>query len=174
METTNVSILDSLTKAYAKARQALSERVAELQSELTSIRNRKIGGIKTAAAQASNLQAELRTFVEANPDLFTRPRTMTLSGIKVGYQKGKGSLDWDDNTKVVELIRKHLPEQADVLIITEEKPSADALRQLSAKELAKIGVRIENASDQVLVKATDSEVDKLVAKILEEGAKEAA
>ena len=60
-----------------------------------------------------------------------------------------------------------------MLIISTEKPSADALRQLDTRDLARIGARLEGTDDQVMVKTSDTAIDKLVAKLLEEGSKAA-
>jgi DNA-binding transcriptional MocR family regulator len=162
--------IDSLAKQYAKARAVVSERVNELEAEVATLQRRRIGGIKVAAAEAADIAAKLRALVEQAAHLFVKPKTMTLHGITVGFRKGAGKVEWEDDAKVVSLIRKHLPEQADVLIITEEKPSADAMKNLDARELAKIGARMEGTGEFVVVKSADSAVDKLVAKILKEGA----
>ncbi len=162
--------IDTLAKSYAKARGVLSERLGDLEAEQQAIARRKIGGIKVAAAEAADLGAKLRAAVESAPELFNKPKTFTLHGVTVGFRKGTGKMEWDDDAKVVALIRKHLPEQADVLIITEEVPSADALKNLDGRDLAKIGVRVEGTGEFVVVKTADSAVDKLVAKILKEGA----
>lgn len=57
-----------------------------------------------------------------------------------------------------------------LLIITEEKPSADALKNLDTRDLARVGVRIEGTGEFVVVKTADSAVNKLVAKTFKEGA----
>ena len=131
-----ISTIDTQCKNYAAKRLLLSERVLALQSELAEVQRRHIAGIKSAANSCKDQLAEIRTTIEEVPTLFLKPKTLTLHGIKVGYQKGKGKLDWDDSAKVCDKIRKHFPEQADILIITEEKPSADALKQLAAADLA--------------------------------------
>ena len=89
-----------------------------------------------------------------------------FAGIKVGYAKGKGALSFDDADSVVARIKKHLPEQADVLIRTKEAPVKEALAQLSAAELKKIGVTLSEAGDQTVVRPVDSEVDKMVDALL--------
>ena len=111
-------------------------------------------------------EAALRALVEANPGCFIRPRTQVFAGIKVGYAKGKGALSFDDADSVVARIKKHLPEQADVLIRTKEAPVKEALAQLSAAELKKIGVTLSEAGDQTVVRPVDSEVDKMVDALL--------
>jgi hypothetical protein len=74
---------------------------------------------------------------------------------------------------VVARIKKHLPEQADVLIKLKETPVKDALAQLSAAELKKLGVTVSEAGDQVVVKPVDSEVDKMVDALMKEAGEEA-
>jgi hypothetical protein len=168
---TTLATIDGLAAHYAKARRLLAERVSELEAEVAALQRRRIQGIKTAASDAAALQEQLRTRIEGAPHLFEKPKTYTLHGITVGYRKGAGKAEWDDSAKVCALIRKHLPDQAEVLIIVEEKPSADALKNLDARDLARVGVRMEGTGDFVVVKAADSAIDKLVARILKEGAK---
>jgi hypothetical protein len=165
-----IAEIDSLANKYAKARAVVSERVSELEAEIALLQRRRIAGIKIAAAEAQDIGAKLREAIESAPQLFVKPKTYTLHGVTVGFRKGAGKVDWDDDAKVVGLIRKHLPEQAEVLIITEEKPSADALKNLDSRDLARVGVRMEGTGEFVIVKTADSAIDKLVAKILKEGA----
>jgi hypothetical protein len=169
---TPLELLGGLTKTYASARATLSERVNALEDEVRDVHRRKVPGIKAALAAAKDAQAALVAAVQAHPELFVKPRTITINGIKAGYQQGKGTLDWDDDDKLVARIEKLFPDQRDVLIATKKKPVADALKQLDAKDLARLGVSYEAVGDYVVVKATDGEVDKLVKKILKEGAVE--
>lgn len=174
MSTITLSTIETLTKDYAAARAVVAERVNALDAEVREIHRRKVPGIKTAAAAAKDAQAKLVEAIKSAPELFTSPRTLTINGIKVGYQKGKGKLDWEDDDRVVALIRKFLPEHADLLINTTCTLSKDALKNLDVRTLAKIGVTAEAAGDNVVIRTSDSDVDKLVAKILKEGAVEEA
>ena len=49
-----------------------------------------------------------------------------------------------------------------------EEPIRKALSELTVTELKRLGVTVEEADDQVVIKPTDSEVDKLVGKLLED------
>ena len=167
-------VIEALTKKYADARATLAERVSALEDEVRSVHRRKVPGIKSAAAAAKDAQAELVAAVQAHPELFVKPRSYTLNGIKVGYAQGKGALTWEDDETVVARIRRFFPREENTLIATKEKPVASALKQLDAKDLARLGVTFEAVGDYVFVKASDSAVDKLVKKILEEGAVEEA
>ena len=89
-----------------------------------------------------------------------------LHGLKLGYQKGKGKIEWEDDDQVVKLIRRHFPDQFDVLIKTAERPIKDALASLTAAELRKIGVTVEETGDVVFVKDSTGNVDKLVKALL--------
>jgi hypothetical protein len=113
------------------------------------------------------------TQLTGHPELFERPRTMTLHGIRLGYAKGKGKITWEDDAKVVAAIRRTFArDTSDRLIAITERPVKDALASLPAAELRRLGVQVEEAGDYVFIKASDSEVDKLVAQILKEGAVE--
>src|SRR5208283_3723611 len=119
-------------------------------------------GIRAAATVAADVQGELSGAITSHPDLFVKPRTMTLHGIKFGYQKGKGKISWSDEAKVIAAIhRTFAQDTVDTLIATVEKPVKDALANLPAHELKKLGVQVEEAGDYVFIKASDSEVDKL-------------
>jgi len=162
--------LDVLAYKYSTDRMELSKRVATFQDQIAAINRRFLPGIKAAASRATDSQALLRDAIEGSPDLFVKPRTMTLHGIKVGYQKGKGKIEFDDPERVVELIEKLLPDLVSALIETKRVPVKDALKNLSVKDLRRIGCTVEETGDQIVIKAADSEVDKLVARILVEGA----
>lgn len=172
MTTTEITIatIDGMAKTYAAKRTVLSERVSALEAEILDLKRRRLPGIKSAAAEATTLQSDLRAAIEAAPQLFVKPKTYTLHGIKCGYQKGKGKLHWEDDAKVVEKIEKLFDKETqEILIVVTRKPSKDALANLPVADLRKLGVTVEATGEQVVVKATDSEIDKLVSKMLSEG-----
>lgn len=171
-----VTEIDSLTKAYSKARTLLAERVNTLNAELRAVHSRKIEGIKSALAAAADAKAQLVALLQQHPELFVKPRTMTLNGIKVGYGKGSGRVDWDDDASVIARAEKLLAkedlsqEQFDLVVITKKELSAAGLRNLDTKLLVRLGVTVEGTGDVVIVKTEDGAVDKLVKRILKEGA----
>lgn len=159
--------IEQLTKRYADARADVARLVHALEDETRKARQRYLAPIKAAVATAHDAQGALKGALETAPELFVRPRTVTFHGIRVGYMKGKGGLTWDDDAKVVSLILKHYPaDQAEVLIKTTRKPVKSALEQLSAADLKKLGVRVEESGDVVFVKPQDAEVEKLVDALL--------
>lgn len=169
---TTLTDIEQLTRAYADARGVLSERVAALQQEMEAARRRRLRGIREAAARAADARGALHAAVEGAPELFERPRTVTIAGIKIGWQKGRGEIVWDDAERVVALINRHLTEQADVLIRVTEMPIKSALAQLSAADLRRIGVTVVETGDQVVIRPVDGEIDRLVDALLREAAEE--
>lgn len=154
-------------KRYAEERDELGRLVRALEDQVEAIKRSCMAGIKRAVARTAERKSELKGIVENAHHLFTRPRTAVFHGIKVGFQKGKGGIDWDDDGQVVALIEKHFPRsQAELLIKTIKKPIAGALADLDVAELRKIGCRVEDTGDQVVIRAADSEVEKVVEALL--------
>lgn len=158
--------IELLVKEHAAHRALLGERVQALHEELDQAKRRKLPGIKAAVSQAKDSQLRLAAAIEAEKAVFERPRTRVFHGIKVGLQKAKGKLSFTSAEKVIELIRKHFPEQADVLIKTKETPVKSALQQLPAGDLKKLGCTISETGDEVVIAPINSEVDELVEALL--------
>ena len=169
--------IEKLAQAFAATREILAGRVSELEQELELVRKRHMAGIKRCINIAADQSSRIRSMVEESRELFGRPKTVVLYGIKVGFAKGKGKLDWEDDDTVVRLIERHFPDQAEVLIKTTKKPRKDGLNGLTVAELRKIGVTAEDTGDVVVVRAVDTDVDRIVKALLkdqEENCEEAA
>lgn len=165
--------IERLTRAYAGEHTELGCLVGALEDELEALKREHLPRIREAVRATQGAREALQAQVEATPDLWQPPRrTVVIEGVRVGYQKGKGRLVWERDDAVVRLIRKHFPDQAEVLVQTKETPVRKALQQLTAVELQKLGVSIEGADDEVVIRPTDSDVDKLVAKLLEAAERE--
>jgi hypothetical protein len=166
--------IEKLTRDYAAARERLAERVRELEDEVEKVRRLRMLGIKQRLEAATQKHSELYAAIEGAPELFRQPRTLMIANIKVGFQKGKGEIKWDDDARVVELIRKHRPDEFDVLVKTTERPVKSALAMLAAGDLRRLGVTVVESGDQVVIRAADSEIDKLVSALLKEAQAEEA
>lgn len=159
-------VIEDLTRTYARAREELSGRVSDLEAELARVKRGRIRGIRGSLARALDARGALAAAIERGKGLFVKPRTMTVDGIRVGFAKQKGKVEWDDEDQVVKLIDKHFPEQAETLTKMKRTPVKGALVNLTAAELKKIGCRITESGDVVVIKPQDSEVEKLVDKML--------
>lgn len=160
--------LDKLTKDYADARAKLNDTVLVLHDKTEALRRQYLPGIKKQVAIAKQRKSRLTAAIEDSPGLFGRPRTVIYYGIKIGLKKAKGLVKWASEETVIKLIRKHLPDQADLLIKTTEKVLKKPLQQLPGADLKKIGVTIQDTEDAPVIEPVDSEVDKLVKALLDE------
>lgn len=163
---TDMNTIEDSAKAYAGARVKLTECVSELTQALDNLKRSNLPRIKRHLARVAQLEAELKALIAEAPHQFIKPKTVVLHGIKLGFEKGKGSITWDDPHQVVALVKRKLPDLADVLIKTDEKPLKGGLKQLTVQQLKSIGCAVEESGDMVIVRAVDSDVDKLVTALL--------
>lgn len=171
-QATSLGEIETAVRKFAAARQELGDLVGELNEKIEALKRQRLTEIKRAVARAAERQSEVHNLVEGAPELFVKPRTFVLHGIKIGFQKGKGGIEFSDPDRVCELIRKHLPDQEEALIRTKESPNKEALGLLPVADLKRIGCNVAEADDQVVIKATDSEVDKIVTALLEHATEE--
>lgn len=158
--------LEVRAKALADSRAVVSEIVESLNEGIEALKRDCMKDLKRAVNAAAERHERLKAVIADNPQLFVKPRTVVMHGIKFGFTKGAGKLEFEDEARVVALIKKHFPDQADVLIATKETPVKTALSQLSVAELKRLGVTVEGTDDVVVIKPTDSAVDKLVTQLL--------
>lgn len=164
--------IEARTRAYSEARTRLADIVSELQAGLDAFKRENLPRVKRAIARAAEMEAALRALIEETPDLFVKPKTVVLHGVRVGYEKGKGAIEFEDGDQVVRLIEKRLPDLAEQLVKTTKKPLKTGLAQLTVQQLKSIGCTVEEAGDQVVVRAVDRDVDKLVTALLKGAAEE--
>ena len=160
--------IEKLAKELAEARQNLREGLDELESEIMVIKKRFMPAIRKAVEKAAQRQQALKDAIAEAPDLFIKPKTVIFHGIRLGYMKGKGDITWEDTEQVVKLIKKHFPDSIDVLLKITETPVKTALAGLSVSDLKKLGVTVTETDDQVFIKPTDSEIDKMINALLKD------
>jgi hypothetical protein len=160
--------IEKLTKDYADSRDKLLGTVQGLHEKMEAVRRQYLPGIRAQVRIAKERKSALEAALSDSGDLFVRPRTIIIAGIRVGFEKAKGIISWESDETVVRLIKKHFPEQAELLIKTTEKPLKKPLAQLSVADLKRIGVSVTETGDAVIIKPTDTEIDKLVEALLDE------
>jgi hypothetical protein len=162
----NLTDIEPLVRDYKTHRATLEGRVAECQIEQQAIIRRKRHGIQLAADRTRDAKAKLEAAIEANPHLFEKPRTQTIEGIRIGFQKGRGKIIVSD--KAIELIKRHRPDLEEQLINIKESVNKTALSDLSTSELRKIGCSVIETGDQVLISTPKDNLEKLVDALLED------
>lgn len=169
-----LSLIEREARLHEEARLLLQSRVAAYQEGLAALARDHLPGIRRALAKAADIESRLRALVEANPDRFVKPRTITVHGTKIGYTKAKGKLGFDDSDRVVQRIKKIFPDQVELLIHVEEKPNKEALAKLPASDLKRLGCTLTDGGDEVVVKPVDGSVEKMVKALLKEASDAAA
>lgn len=168
MKKETIETITAATRGYAAERAVLAGRVDRLHREIDAAKRRLLPGIRAAAAKAHDARAKVAALIEANPDAFERPRSITVEGIKIGLQKQRGKVTWENAQAVVKSIRRHMPDRFDDLVETIERPRKSAINNLTVAEARKLGCTVTEDTDQILIKPAGDDIDKIVAKILEE------
>jgi hypothetical protein len=164
--------IDKLTERHAAAYGELAAEMIALNAEMEACKKKRLAQIRKLVIAAKATKAALNDAVIANAALFEKPRTRQLHGFKIGMRKLEGRMVFSDEDKAVELVRKHLPDLADVLIKTTESIVKDAAGTLNAADLKRIGGQITDSVDEVVIKPTAGDVEKLVDALIKEKADE--
>lgn len=164
----SVGQIETLCANYDGECATLEEQIAALEADLEAVKQKHLRGLKKQAAVVAVAEAELHGAVESAPQLFVKPRTLTVHGVKVGFTSSVGKLTWEcEDETVIAAIRRIYGRSAGDYIRTKEEPNKDAIKLLPAEELKKIGCAIEGAGDVVICKRVAGDVEKLVNKLIE-------
>lgn len=154
---------------YAREREQLADVVQTLQGEIEALQRRRLPAIRRRVGRAAEAKDRLRAAIEAVKDGFRRPRTQVFSGIRCGYAKQKGQVVIDDEPATIARMRKLLPaDQSELLIRVKESVHKPGVYDLTAADLKRLGIRITDAGDAIVIKPTDGAVDKIVAALLKD------
>ncbi len=164
--------IGKLCRDYADAREALEETVEEIRDEQRAAVRRRLRGLKARVAAASAARDALRQALAVAPHLFERPRTRAIEGIKVGYRKMPGRIEYADEAKVIARIRARWPAREAELVRVKESLDRGALKRLDGHALATIGASIIDVDDEIVIAAAADDLDKLVDALLEDGTEE--
>lgn len=167
--------IEAAAKLYADLRNQLDRCVATLKEGLRKVQDRHIDDLRATAAEIGAAHDALRALVEAHPELFVKPKSVALHGVRVGFKKEPGRIEFEDAAKVIERITKHVPEQLDTLAPQGPRSlSKTELAKLDAATIKRIGVTVTADEDTPFVKgpneAIDKWVDSVVAAYIKEGA----
>lgn len=164
---TTLGEIEGMTARLADASNALDEQLAAYEQELQAVNDKHLRPLKRLATTVAQAEADLHAAIEAAPYLFVKPRTLSMHGLKVGFSFSEGKLVFDDEELVIKLLKKHLPEMTDALINTTEKVNKDGVKSLGLTdgELTKLGMKIEDRGDTVLIKRSAGDIEKLLSKL---------
>ena len=160
----------ALARTFAAARAA-TEALAE---DIKAMQRKALGGrlraLRNRVAEQAASEGALRAAIVARPDLFVSPRTVTVDGIRFGLRKRPGTIALADEARTIGRLRARFPDRAGALIRVRDSLDRSALRKLPAGDLAQIGVTIAGATDEATIAATQGDLDRVVAALLDDQA----
>lgn len=177
MPEVTLAIIRAAAQRLADARRESTTRATALELDLaqaaTPIYQRHREGIDLAAAEEAEARAELQALVDISPQLFQKPRSVLVDGVKCGYRKQEDGIEYDDEASVIARVRAltEFAELASVLIRSEEHLNASAIDQLDGNQRRRLGIRTVSGADQSFITYADTDVEKFVKAILADAAK---
>lgn len=147
---------------YAAARAELRTVMTTMQDEIRAIGEQYRDRLQAALDQAVNARALLESTVRRDAALFDEPRTRQFHGVKVGFRKQPIKVAVDDEGIVIQRVREKLPELEKALIKKTESVRKDALIALDKTQLDALGVARIDGEDDLVLKAADTDLDKLI------------
>jgi hypothetical protein len=177
--------MTELEKLQASALQlshhtdALRQELMLLEAEVSAARDAHMLTIRSLTRSVIKRQSELAEGIQAHPELFDKPRTLIVDGIKFGLRKQPGRMSWGDD----EQLRSRMDDlfakgeintaQYDTVVETRHVIVSKGLEKLDAKTLKRLGVTVEADSDAVEIKSVDSDVQKMVKAVIKDAVKDA-
>lgn len=151
-------------RTFANARGQLADAARDAERELQAVRDKHAKNLRELLGTAAEAQSVLLASIENNRDLFDRPRTRVVDGIRFGLRKKTGKVEIKDERRTIKKIRELLPEeQGELLIRIHEEVDRNAVKDLVVGDLKRLGIQIVADSDEPVIKPVDADVDKLIA-----------
>lgn len=160
--------IDILTQSHASNYELLAAEMRDMQAQIDGIKNAHLPAIRALVVRTKASHAVLSDAIMANVAVFESPRTRQMHGFKVGIRKQVGSMVFIDQEKAIKLVEKMLPELAETVIDVKKSINKAAAGQLSARDLKSIGGEITDPVDEVVIKPTAGDVEKLVNALIDE------
>jgi len=164
---TDLRDIEIYAQDYRTARDHLAGVLAELDEATRALRSARMAAIRSAVHGAQKARSILSHAVADAPELFAKPKSRVLHGVRCGYRKAKDEVVYPEDRKLIELIRKVCsPEQAEALIVCKESPARKALTLLDEKLLRRLGIQIKPGADEVIAEPVDGDLEKALDALL--------
>jgi hypothetical protein len=164
--------IEKLMERFGALRDALAGAALAQDEEIAECEKRHAPRLRRLTKDFQAAHEAVVDAVRAAPDLFAQKRSVVLHGIRAGWQKGKGALEWDDDADVVARIERHFADQADELIRVSKKPVRAALNELSTHDLRRLGITVEETGDEPFARLAEKEAARLIRALLRKAAKD--
>lgn len=147
-----LSKIEDACKHAAAAAENLSGGLSDLRAAIEPIISRALPRLRELLIAHRAARKSVADLVEANRDLFKKPRTRLFHGVKVGLQSLPPQLMLEDKgDALIARIDRELPDLATMLAPCERTVSTAALKLLQPEQLAQIGGVQVSGTDRVVV-----------------------
>lgn len=163
--------LEGMAAELATAVECRQRLTVALRQRLLAVAAELAPALREAAGAERDCCDALLEAVRGAPDLFAKPRTRTVHGIRYGWQLGKPSIEIADEAKTIKRIRETVnAAQQELLIRVTERVDRRAVLDLTAADLRRLGIRQLPGEDLPVVSLPKDGVDRLVETLLAEQA----
>jgi predicted membrane GTPase involved in stress response len=165
------------TETYATTVQSLRNVVESKDSELRALEQmledeRKAISSKyepllsVAIDEAHTARLAVIASLEDSEALFAKPKTITIDGVTVGFQKTRDQIVFNiSEDETITRIKATLPDQAQLLIKTKESIVKAAIVGLEDWQRKQICVEAVKGHDEAIVKLTDGEMQAFLTEV---------
>lgn len=159
--------IEALAQRYAETYRELEGSVQALEDGVRGLKRKLLPTIRRLAEEGAVRKGELLAAVVTASDLFERPRTQLLAGVKVGLQKRRGQVVIDDEAATIRRIRELLPkDQAELVIRVRESVHKPAVYDLTGGDLKRLGIKIDADTDEAIAKIAGEDIERMVDALL--------
>ena len=174
---TAMDLIVELARTYAKAQDAFDEVCTEIEDAQRALIRSRQRALRNRAADAASAKEALEAAILEHPELFEKPRTHAVAGVKFGFRRTARKLVVRDEQAAIAAIEKDMPDRAPLLVKVTKKLVRAAAGKLEPLEQAKLGLDTEPPQDVVTVAMASTDLDRLVRALtvdIAEAAEEAA
>ena len=93
--------VDAAARTYADRRGALAGLMEALQRSVDDVQRAMLPQILAAAESASAAKAGLEREIRDAAPAFSRPRTRSFYGVRVGYRKGQATVNYGEDAEFI-------------------------------------------------------------------------
>ena len=175
-----MATLESITNQtaeYAKTRRAALDLAGAMQAEIEAVQAAYDKRLRKAVTAMTVEHEALSKAIEGSKGLFEKTKSMTIDGIKIGFQVGKDKLKIEDQAVTIshiEALIDFAKAENDTALLTKlqaaykvEAKLVDAgLKRLDTITLDSLKVTTVPGTNDVLIKPQDSDTTKAVDNII--------
>lgn len=159
--------IEAAAAEFGQIHDALADVITGCDREIAEVRRRHAPVILSHVRELVERRKVLARSIDAARDLFDKPRTRTLHGVRLGVMTQRGEISFDDEDLVIDRIRALLPEKAADLVKTNSSVVKTAIRDLDPAMLKRLGVEVRGDVDQTFVKVAKGDAEKAAAALLD-------